>query len=195
MDPVNILLGLSLIVSLGANYSGAKKGFKVAISNVVLRPKTYLQQVPPTVSTIVLLLVIIGIFQIGTLKIEQGSPLYWTKIAGLIVFISFSFLQVKSFKSLGKSYSQDIVIVKNQELHTSGMYKFIRHPQYICQILSDLGAAAAVVSYLAVPVVLILEIPLFILRAKEEEKILEKHFKEDYTKYKKRSGFFIPFLG
>jgi protein-S-isoprenylcysteine O-methyltransferase Ste14 len=49
--------------------------------------------------------------------------------------------------------------------------------------------------YLIIPIVVLVEIPLFILRAKAEEKLFLEHFSEDFVEYKRRSGFFIPFIG
>ncbi|MHB9040989.1 MAG: methyltransferase family protein [Melioribacteraceae bacterium] len=85
--------------------------------------------------------------------------------------------------------------MKDHKLITGGIYKFIRHPQYLSQLLSDLGAGLALLSYIVVPVVVLIEIPLFIMRAVLEDKLLQKHFGEEYSAYKKRSGFIIPFVG
>lgn len=70
-----------------------------------------------------------------------------------------------SFKSLGEFYAQDILIFKNHNLITNGFYKYIRHPQYLSQILSDLGVGIAIMGYLIIPMVFLIELPLFILRA------------------------------
>ncbi len=195
MDPINLLAAINLFVNMSANYSAAKTGIKISLTKAVEKPKTYLQKLPPNVSAFVLILVIAGIFNIGTLSEEIKSEYFYIRIIGLILFVLFSWLQVYSFKSLKENYAQEIVILMKHNLVTTGIYKFIRHPQYLSQILSDLGAAVAVMSFIAVPIVLILELPLFILRAKIEETLLEKHFKNEYSTYKKRSGFFIPFIG
>jgi protein-S-isoprenylcysteine O-methyltransferase Ste14 len=184
-----------------ANLSGAKKGLKRKVSGIVERPKTYLQKLPPNISAIILIATVFSIFQIGTLSNfisfspEEYDNLIIYRVIGLIFYIVFSYLQVKAHKSLGESYSQDIAILKGHQLVTSGLYKNIRHPQYLSQILSDLGAGIALLSYVVIPLVILFEIPLFILRAQREDKILAKQFSEDYNKYKKRSGFFIPFIG
>jgi protein-S-isoprenylcysteine O-methyltransferase Ste14 len=104
-------------------------------------------------------------------------------------------LQVWSYKTLGKNYSQEVIISKKQELVTDGPFKIIRHPQYISQLLSDIGAGVALASYLVLPIVILILIPLFILRAILEEKLLLKRFSEEYKEYKKKTGFIIPFIG
>lgn len=195
MDPVAILTALNLFVSMSANWGGAKKGLKTSITKVVERPVTFLQKTPPNIAALVLVLIILGIFKVGTLPYHYESNFLSLRIAGLVLFVIFSWLQVLSYKTMGSSYTQDIVILKDHKLCTKGIYKFIRHPQYISQVLCDLGAGIALLSYLVVPIVLFIELPLFLMRASYEEKLLSHHFEEDYKSYKKKTGFIFPFIG
>jgi len=201
MDPINIFAGINLVYSMFANLSGAKKGLKKKVSGIVERPKTYLQKLPPNISAIILISTVLSIFQIGTLSNfiefteEELDGLIIYRILGLLFYIVFSFTQVKAHKNLGDNYSQDIAIIKGHQLITTGYYKQIRHPQYLSQILSDIGAGVALLSVTIIPLVFLFEIPLFILRAGREEKLLSKHFENDFGTYKKHSGFFIPFFG
>ncbi len=195
MDAINLLVAINLIVTISLNWSSAKKGLKVSLTRVLDRPKTYLQKLPPNVSALILVLIILGIFDIGNLSIKNDEKYLLIRIAGLIIFILFSWLQITAFKTMGDYYSQDILILKEHKLIKTGIYKFIRHPQYLSQILSDLGAALALFNCLIIPLVIFFELPLFVLRALYEEKLLEKYFKDEFLIYKKRSGFFIPFIG
>ena len=195
MDPINLLLGINLFVSMSANLSGAKKGLKTSITKVADRPQTYLQKTPPNIAVFVLLLVILAVFKIGTLPEEYELKFIMLRLIGLVMYVIFSWTQVVAYRSLGKDYAQEIVVLKQHELHTGGFYKYIRHPQYLSQILSDLGAGIALLGYIIIPVVLLIEFPLFILRAAAEDKLLEKHFNKEYKEYKKKTGFMIPFIG
>jgi len=195
MDVINLLVGINLFVSITANASGAKKGLKSSVSEVIERPKTYLQKWPLNIAALVLILQILGVFKLGTIEINESDPLYVYRIVGLAVFIVFSWLQVWAYKTMGKNYSQEVVVSKKQELVTNGPYKFIRHPQYISQLLSDLGAGIALASFIVIPVVILIQLPLFLLRAIIEEKLLMKRFSEKYEEYKKKTGFIIPFIG
>lgn len=178
-----------------ANWGGAKKGFKTSLTKVIEKPVTYLQKTPPNVAALVFVLTILGIMKVGVLSENYQKELITLRIVGLIIFILFSWLQIYAYKSLRDLYTQDIVILKNHRLYKSGLYKFVRHPQYVSQILGDLGAGLALLSYLIIPVVLLIQLPLFVLRAMQEEKLLQKHFPSEFSEYKKQSGFFIPFIG
>lgn len=192
MDPVNIIILLNVIATFGANVTGAKRGLKSTVSEVREKPKTFLQKYPPVVSMLSLVALIQAVFQIGTLEyLEQFNTI---RYVGLVVYLVFSWIQVWSFKTLGDNYSQDIMVKKNHELVTKGPFKLIRHPQYLCQILLDIGATAATLSYIVGGFALI-EIPIYIMRASMEDKLLSKHFAEKFSEYKKKSGFMIPFIG
>ena len=147
MHPINLIVAINLFVSTSANISGAKKGIKSKMTNVIERPKTFLQKVPPNVAALVLVLTIAAIFNVGTLddfKTEYSS----LRIIGLMIFLVFSWIQVLAYKALGDFYSQDIVVFKKHILQTKGYYKIIRHPQYLSQLLSDLGVGLALFGYL-----------------------------------------------
>ena len=192
MDPINIIVGLNIIATFGANVSGAKKGFKSKISDVKEKPKTYLQSFPVVLSTLALVALILAVFQVGTLEYTESYNTI--RIIGLLIYLMFSWIQVWAFKSLGENFAQDILIKKNHKLVTDGPFKFIRHPQYFSQIFIDLGAAAATLSFIVAPIAII-QIPFIFLRASLEDKLLLKHFSDEFSTYKKKSGLIIPFIG
>ncbi|MBK7379449.1 MAG: isoprenylcysteine carboxylmethyltransferase family protein [Ignavibacteriales bacterium] len=192
MDPINIIAGLNVIATFAANFSTANKNLKSTLTEVREKPKTFLQKFPLVVSSFTLLALIFGVFQIGTL--EYSEELKTPRLIGLIVYLIFSWLQILSFKKLDDNYSQEIVIKKNHQLVTTGIYSVIRHPQYLSQMLLDIGGGLAVMSYIVLPLAII-EIPILIMRATLEDKLHNKYFGEKFTAYKKKSGFFFPFIG
>jgi len=192
MDPINIIILLNIIATFGANVTGAKRGLKSTVSEIKEKPKTFLQKFPPILSMLSLVALILAVFQIGTL--EYLNEYNVIRYIGLVIYLVFSWVQVWSFKTLGDNYSQEVIIKKNHELVTKGPFKIIRHPQYLCQILLDLGATAATLGYI-VGFLALIEIPIYILRASLEDKLLAKYFVEKFSDYKKKSGFMIPFIG
>ncbi len=193
MDPINIIVLINVIATFGANLTGAKKGLKSTVTPVKERPKTYLQKLPLIFATVTLVLLILSVFQVGTLNYSENIHLNIYRIAGLIVYLVFSWIQIWAYKSLGESYSQDIVIFKDHKLAEKGPYKLIRHPQYLSQILVDLGGGFATLSYILIPLAII-QIPMLVMRASFEEKLLHKHFKDIFEQYKSSRGFMIPFI-
>ena len=192
MDPINIIIGLNIIATFGANIGAAKKGVKDKVGVFKDKPKTYLQSLPLTLSTLALVILIISLFQIATL--EYTAENQTIRIIGLFFYLIFSWVQILATKALGDNFSQDIAIKKEHQLVTSGLFKFIRHPQYLSQFLMDIGGAAATLSFVLAPLALI-QIPFLFMRASLEDKLLEKHFGENFRNYKKKSGMFFPFIG
>jgi protein-S-isoprenylcysteine O-methyltransferase Ste14 len=192
MDPINIIVGLNIIATFGANVSGAKKGLKSKIGATKEKPKTYLQRLPVILSTLTLIGLIISVFQIGTLEYKLDYNLI--RYIGLAVYLVFSWVQVWAFKSLGENYSQDILIKKDHQLVKKGPFRIVRHPQYLSQILIDLGGAAATLSFIVAPLAIV-QIPFIIMRASLEDKLLAKYFTDEFMLYKKKSGFIFPFIG
>ncbi len=192
MDPINIIIALNIILTFGANVGTAKKGFRSTITAYKEKPKTWLQNIPVMFTVFTLVALILGVFRIG---VVDYKPEYMTlRSLGLIFYLLFSWVQIWSFKSLGENYSQEVLIYKNHELINKGPYSILRHPQYLSQILVDIGGGLALMSYILLPLAVI-EIPFLIMRALLEERLLEKNFKEQFSVYKKKTGFLIPFIG
>jgi len=192
MDPINIIIGLNIIATFGANVGAAKKGIKDKVGVFKDKPKTYLQTLPLVLSTLALVVLIVSLFQVGTL--EYKTEHQTLRVIGLAFYITFSWVQIWSTKVLGDNFSQDIAIKRDHHLVTKGPFKFIRHPQYLSQFLMDLGGAAATLSFVLAPLALI-QIPFLFMRASLEDKLLEKHFGENFRSYKKKTGMIFPFIG
>ena len=110
MDPINIIIGLNIIATFGANVGAAKKGVKDKIGVFKDKPKTYLQSLPIVLSTLTLIVLIVSLFQVGTL--EYKSEFQTIRIIGLAFYLVFSWVQIWATKVLGENYTQDIAIKK-----------------------------------------------------------------------------------
>lgn len=78
-------------------------------------------------------------------------------------------------------------------LVTSGVYKYIRHPQYTGLLLLSLGM---IIEWATLPMLLLFPVMVYMyLRlAKREEQDMLKEFGEEYEEYMKRTKRFIPFV-
>ena len=81
----------------------------------------------------------------------------------------------------------------NHQLRTHGIYKYIRHPMYTSVLLSCLALVLSNPHWIAQLVMTALLINL-ILKSNFEEKLLLKRFKS-YSKYRQKTGRFLPFKG
>jgi protein-S-isoprenylcysteine O-methyltransferase Ste14 len=118
---------------------------------------------------------------------SYAMNLAWTpmRIAGLAIalpaFVLFCIARVQ----LGRSFS---VEAKATELVTTGVYSKIRNPIYVFGAIMILG----VITWTGKPLLLlfyVILIPLQVIRARKESRILEAKFGDAYLEYKKRTWF------
>jgi len=112
-------------------------------------------------------------------------------ILSLIILIFGCYVNVKGRLMLGKNWANQIKIYGDHTLVTKGVYSIVRHPLYASLIWMFYAASFIYLNYLAFLANTLIFIPFMYYRAKQEEKLLEKEFKE-YGTYRKKVGMFFP---
>lgn len=187
---INLIIVINIVLTISANIPLAGQTFKKKLQPVQTKANSYLQGLPKTISTIIFILIILGLFGIGKVQIDLEF-IKILRVLSAILFVIFSWVQIYSIKQLGEFYSPDIVIYKTHQIIDKGFFKLIRHPIYLSQVFQDLFAGIALMNLPIVILSLFVEIPLYIGRANLEEKFLEKNLNE-YSEYKKRTGKWLP---
>jgi len=79
------------------------------------------------------------------------------------------------------------------KLVTSGIYRFIRHPQYTGLLLLSLGM---MIEWATLPMLIMFPVMIFMYTrlAKKEENDMISEFGEEYKQYMTRTKMFIPFI-
>jgi protein-S-isoprenylcysteine O-methyltransferase Ste14 len=113
--------------------------------------------------------------------VPQG-PRRWIGMA--IAFSGLAGVLVARY-TLGKSFS---VRAKATALVTSGIYSRIRNPIYVSGIIFLIGIAIMLGKPIVL-LILVLIIPMQIWRARNEAKVLEDRFGEEYRTYRRRTWF------
>ena len=134
---------------------------------------------------------------IGFNLIRRGAILWsYTPTIGIIadiVTLIGLIIMLWARTVLGGNWSTAAALKENHELIQSGPYRYVRHPIYSGLLLMVLGVAI----YYGRAAGFIAFVIFFIaswLRARQEEKLLTKHFPEEYPSYKARVKAFIPFV-
>jgi protein-S-isoprenylcysteine O-methyltransferase Ste14 len=78
-------------------------------------------------------------------------------------------------------------------LVTSGIYRYIRHPQYTGLMLLSLGM---LIEWATLPLLLLYPVivVMYVRLAKREERDMLREFGQAYEEYRKRTKMFLPFL-
>ena len=117
----------------------------------------------------------------------------FVSVAGFLLLGGGAGLRSVARRTLGRYFSPVIKIHSEQKLVTHGVYRFVRHPIYLSEILS----------YFAIPMifgslygftVMVTIIPLVLWRIRNEESVLVSVFGEEYISYARRTKKLIPFL-
>lgn len=94
---------------------------------------------------------------------------------------------------LAGNWSSNVAFKQGHELIERGPYRFVRHPIYTSLLVMGLGTALAQARAGAFAGVLLLFIG-FWIKLKQEEKLLTRHFPDEYPAYKTRVKALIPFV-
>lgn len=128
-------------------------------------------------------------FKIGDLEFTSLT----LTIIGTLMIVIGTYINIKGRFNLGKNWANQVKIYKTQTLVKTGMYSIVRHPLYSSLIMMFYGACLVHPNYLAFLSTTLIFIPFMYYRAKQEEQLLLKTFKE-YKQYKKEVGMFFPKL-
>ena len=131
------------------------------------------------------------------------DPFSWNQIISWILLVASLFplvLGVNSLRSVGRpdpnvrSDPELLGIERTTNLVRIGIYKYIRHPSYLGQLLIILGSGIAFSNYVSI---VILFIPFFLAvlyRISIEETVLMDYFTDAYLEYKKKTKLLIPWV-
>ena len=130
----------------------------------------------------------------------QNLKFQFFGLIGLALVIIGGYLRMKARLQLRKKAGFDdlvstsrLQIVEDQQLVKDGLYKHIRHPLYLGEILRNFGIVSIFSSGYGILLVMIGTVFL-LLRIKPEEEMLVEAFGSDYEDYKRKTKRLIPYI-
>lgn len=112
---------------------------------------------------------------VGTMLLAAAIWLFW-----------------RSHHDLGKNWSPSLEINAQQTLVTHGIYRSIRHPMYASQMLWSVAQALLLHNWLAGFAGMLSFLPLYLIRAPREERMMSDHFGDQYRAYAAHTGRVLP---
>ncbi len=113
---------------------------------------------------------------------------------GLALIILGVGIRIIAIISLGKSFTVDVNVSKEQKIKQNGLYKYVRHPAYTGSLLSFLGLGLSFNNILSFFTLIIVVFWAFLYRIKIEEKALTDFFGAEYEEYIKKTKKLLPFI-
>lgn len=184
---VTILLNLLLIVFLFTEIIFRKKGESGSLA-AGEADKGSTRLVLLSFGFSILLLIVLPILKIGFF----GFP--YVDYLGLVVMALGLSLRFWSMSVLGKFYSRTLRTMTEQQVITTGPYKFVRHPGYLSSILIWIGTGLAIENWIMALSCLIIFSLVYSYRIVAEEEMLVSIFGKEYEEYRKKSWRLVSFL-
>ncbi|MFZ8800971.1 MAG: methyltransferase family protein [Candidatus Nanopusillus sp.] len=113
---------------------------------------------------------------------------------GFILFILGLIIQGVAEATLGKYYLPSIGTVEGQKIIKNGIYKYIRHPGYLGEILIFFGLGFVTYSLLGILGAFIVSLMVYFGKVIPEEKYMLEKFGKEYEEYMKETFRFIPYI-
>ena len=142
-------------------------------------------------------LILLGLF----LVVWVGDSFFMRKSTFLSeyvpLYIRLSILGLTLLTAMYLFRSGHFVVSHDQRPNSvvvTGAFRYVRHPLYLASILTYLGLTVSTLSLFS----LTLFVGIFVFHnfiANYEEKLLDARFGEEYRKYKKRTGKWVPRIG
>ncbi len=133
-------------------------------------------------------------FAIGTTKI--GRIYSWNMFfaIGMALFAVGFMVRIYSILTLKQYFTYSVATVENHTIISIGLYKFIRHPGYLGQLIIFMGISISISNWLSI---LLMMIPVclgYLYRIKVEEKFMTDQFGNGYKDYQERTKKIIPMI-
>ena len=116
----------------------------------------------------------------------------WAGWLGVVLIAGAVLVFWRAHADLGLNWSPTLEIREKHELITGGIYAHIRHPMYASQWLWVLAQPLLLQNWIAGFINLLVFVPFYFLRVREEERLMLEQFGEQYRSYMQRVGAVLP---
>jgi len=133
-------------------------------------------------------------FSIGSTRL--GRIYHWDTFfaIGAILTIFGLIIRIKSIVALKQHFTYTVTQIENHELIESGLYKNIRHPGYLGQLMIFTGAATALSNWISIVLMAVVVLFGYLNRIKVEERFMIEQMGQKYRDYQKRTNKLIPMI-
>jgi protein-S-isoprenylcysteine O-methyltransferase Ste14 len=133
-------------------------------------------------------------FAIGATKIGRMYPWNTFFAVGIALFAIGFLIRIYSILTLKQFFTYSVAKVENHKIISAGLYKFIRHPGYLGQLIIFMGISISISNWLSIVLMMIPVMLGHFYRIKVEEKFMADQLGEDYKKYQERTKKIIPMI-
>jgi protein-S-isoprenylcysteine O-methyltransferase Ste14 len=131
---------------------------------------------------------------IGSTK--TGRLPHWNTffLIGSVFVIIGLIIRVASIVKLKQQFTYTVARIENHVLIETGLYKVIRHPGYLGQLIIFMGVTICLSNWLSVLFMIIPVLAGYLNRINVEEKFLVEQMGQKYLDYQNRTKRLIPMI-
>ncbi len=133
-------------------------------------------------------------FSIGATK--TGRVYAWNTFfaIGMALIAIGLAIRVHSILTLKQFFTFTVAKVENHRIIETGLYKFIRHPGYLGQLMIFFGISTSISNWLSVLAMMIPVTLGYLYRIKVEERFMSEQLGEEYMNYQTRTKRIVPMI-
>jgi len=125
---------------------------------------------------------------------KTGRIYHWNTffVIGSLLALTGLIIRVTSIMKLKQQFTYTVTKIENHELIETGLYKIIRHPGYLGQLIIFLGISVCLSNWLSILLMIIPVLSGYLNRINVEERFMIEQMGEKYLDYRKRTKRLIP---
>jgi protein-S-isoprenylcysteine O-methyltransferase Ste14 len=133
-------------------------------------------------------------FIIGATK--TGRIYHWNTffVIGSVLALTGLIIRVTSILQLKQQFTYTVTKIENHKLIETGLYRIIRHPGYLGQLIIFLGISACLSNWISILLMIIPVLLGYLNRINVEEKFMVEQMGQKYLDYQKRTKRLIPMI-
>ena len=162
-------------------------------SNLIIQKKSTIELIFLVLNGVGMIVPIIYVFS-SVLDFANYSLPNWVGWAGIVIFALAIWLLWRSHHDLGRHWTVTVALRDDHELITSGVYRYIRHPMYSAHLIWAIAQIMILHNWIAGYSFLIVQIPFYLIRIKNEEAMMIEQFGDAYKTYMEETDRLIPKL-
>lgn len=133
-------------------------------------------------------------FAIGATKL--GRIYYWNTffVIGMSLFVLGLMIRIYSIMTLRQFFTYSVAKLENHEIIETGMYKLIRHPGYLGQLIIFLGISTSMSNWISILAMMLPITLAYLYRIRVEERFMLEQLGDNYLNYQNRTKRLFPLV-
>jgi len=116
------------------------------------------------------------------------------ELLGAFVLLAGTAIRLHAIAVLANQFTSRVTILNGHKLVRSGLYRYVRHPSYLGQILILVGIGALMANVVALLAAPLMTTVALLWRIRVEERAMADHFGAAYEEYHKTTWRLLPLV-